>query len=53
MNAIAANQTFIIGAYAVTWIVILGYLGRLVALSRRARANIERVGAVPAREEGA
>ena len=35
MNAIASNRTFIIAAYAVTWVVILGYLVRLVLLARR------------------
>ena len=39
MNAIAANKNFIIAAYAVTWVVILGYLARLILLGRRVRAN--------------
>ena len=39
MNAIASNQTFIIAAYGVTWVVILAYLARLVLLGRRLRAN--------------
>ena len=39
MNAIAANKTFIIAAYSVTWIVILGYLMRLTLLARRVRAH--------------
>ena len=38
----ASNQAFIIAAYAVTWIVILGYLGRLVRKGGRARADLER-----------
>jgi CcmD family protein len=39
MNAIASNQTFIIAAYAITWVVLLGYLFRLTAVARRARAS--------------
>jgi CcmD family protein len=38
----ATNQTFIIAAYAVTWIVILAYLVRLVRKGGRARAEYER-----------
>jgi CcmD family protein len=40
---VASNLTFIIAAYAVTWIVILGYLWRLVQKSGRARADYERM----------
>ena len=39
----ASNQTFIIAAYALTWIVLLSYLVRLVRKSGRARADHERV----------
>ena len=39
----AANQTFIIAAYAVTWVVLLGTLLRLVRRGRIARAEFERV----------
>ena len=39
---IASNETFIIAAYAVTWVVILGYLWRLVRMDGRARAAYER-----------
>ena len=39
---IASNNTFIIAAYAVTWIVFAGYLVRLVGAGRRARASLER-----------
>ena len=39
---IASNQTFIIAAYAATWIVILAYLLRLVRKGGRARAEYER-----------
>lgn len=36
---IASNQTFVIAAYAVTWIVLLGYLLRLVRKDSIARAE--------------
>jgi hypothetical protein len=39
----ASNITFIIAAYAVTWIVLLGYLVRLVRKGGRARADYERM----------
>jgi len=39
---IASNQTFIIAAYAVTWVVIIAYLLRLVRKGGRARAEYER-----------
>jgi CcmD family protein len=39
----ASNLNFIIAAYAVTWIVILGYLWRLVRKGGRARADYERM----------
>jgi CcmD family protein len=38
-----SNLTFIIAAYAVTWIVLLGYLWRLVRRGGRARAEYERM----------
>lgn len=40
---IEANPSFIIAAYAVTWIVLLGYLGHLVRKGQRARAEYERL----------
>lgn len=40
---VASNQSFIIAAYAVTWVVILGYLLRLVRKGWRARADYERM----------
>lgn len=40
---VASNQSFIIAAYAVTWVVILGYLLRLVRKGGRARADYERM----------
>lgn len=39
----ASNQTFIIAAYVVTWVVMLGYLWRLVRNGGRARAYFERM----------
>jgi CcmD family protein len=39
----ASNLNFIIAAYAVTWIVILGYLWRLVRKGGRAGADYERM----------
>jgi len=38
-----ANNSFIIAAYAVTWVVILGYLWRLNRHASRARATYERI----------
>lgn len=40
---IASNQAFIIAAYAVTWVVLLGYLVHLVRKGGRARAEYERM----------
>lgn len=45
-----SNLTFIIAAYTVTWVVLLGYLFRLVRKGARARAEYDRV--VPARAGG-
>lgn len=42
---IPSNETFVIAAYALTWLVLLGYLGRLVRASRRARAALQSAGA--------
>jgi CcmD family protein len=39
----ASNLNFIIAAYTVSWIVILGYLGRLVRKGGRAGAEYERM----------
>jgi CcmD family protein len=39
----ASNLNFIIAAYTVTWIVLLGYLLRLVRKGGRARADYERM----------
>ena len=37
------NQAFIIAAYSVTWVVILGYLAVLARKGARARAEYERM----------
>ena len=39
----ASNLTFIVAAYAVTWVVILGYTWRLARKGGRARADYERI----------
>jgi len=39
---IASNQTFIVAAYAVTWIVLIGYLLRLARAGQRARTALDR-----------
>jgi CcmD family protein len=39
----ASNMTFIIAAYTVTWIVLLGYLLRLIRKGGRVRADYERM----------
>jgi CcmD family protein len=39
----ASNLNFIIAAYTVTWLVILGYLARLVRKGGRAGAEYERM----------
>ena len=38
----ASNQAFIIAAYVVTWVVMLGYLTYLTRRGGRARAAFER-----------
>lgn len=43
MNAIEMNQYFITAAYAVTWVVILGYVLRLARKDSRTRAEYERM----------
>lgn len=40
---IASNTSFIVAAYGITWIVILGYLFRLVVTGQRARSALARV----------
>jgi CcmD family protein len=38
----SSNLTFIIAAYSVSWLVILGYLGHLIRKSSRVRAEYDR-----------
>lgn len=40
---IASNETFVIAAYALTWVVLLAYALRLVSKDGRARADHARV----------
>ena len=40
---IASNQTFIVAAYALTWVVLLVYLARLIRMSARGRREYLRV----------
>ena len=37
------NRTFIIAAYSVTWVVLLGYLVRLVRKGSRASSDFNRM----------
>jgi CcmD family protein len=46
-----SNLTFIIAAYTVTWLVLLGYLARLVRKGGRARAEYERMAQQQGREK--
>ncbi|MEX0909630.1 MAG: hypothetical protein WDZ58_07685 [Gemmatimonadaceae bacterium] len=40
---IASNETFVTAAYALTWVVLLGYLWRLYSRDARARRDDARV----------
>lgn len=40
---IESNLTFIIAAYSVAWLVLLGYLARLVRNGARARGEYDRM----------
>jgi len=40
---IASNETFVTAAYALTWVVLLGYVWRLHGKAERARAGEARV----------
>ncbi|MEJ2504215.1 MAG: hypothetical protein P8177_13040 [Gemmatimonadota bacterium] len=35
---------YVIGAYAVTWLGLIGYATRLVVLNRRAKATVDELG---------
>jgi CcmD family protein len=43
MTLTESNLTFIIVAYSVSWLVILGYLGRLVRKGSHARGDYDRM----------
>ena len=43
MSIIEFNRTFIIAAYSVAWVVIVGYLVHLVRKGARARADYDRI----------
>jgi CcmD family protein len=43
-----SNLTFIVAAYTVSWLVILGYLGHLLRKDSRARAEYNRASGDPA-----
>jgi CcmD family protein len=45
LNIIEMNQAFIVAAYSVTWVVILGYLARLGRKSARSRGAYQRMAA--------
>ena len=49
---IASNTSFIVAAYVVTWVVILGYLFRLVVKGGQARSALARIGAGQPAERG-
>lgn len=41
MNTFEMNEAFIIAAYSVTWLVLLGYLARLVMKGSRAHTDYD------------
>ena len=47
---IASNEMFIVTAYAVAWLVFIGYLLRLVRAGRRARTGLEQARGALAKE---
>ena len=50
MNTFEMNETFIIAAYSIAWLVLLGYLARLTKKSARVRADYDSI--VGANSEG-
>ena len=40
---IASNTSFIVAAYVITWLVIIGYMSRLVVKGGRARSELARI----------
>lgn len=47
-----SNETFIIAAYALTWVVLLGYALRLWRAGVQARAEHERMAGPAVQENG-
>lgn len=47
-----SNETFIIAAYALTWVVLLSYALRLWRVGARARAEHERMAGPLVKEKG-
>lgn len=47
----SSNLNFIVAAYAVTWIVLLGYLARLIRKGGRAHADFDRMAQGPSVEQ--
>lgn len=43
MNIAGMNRDFIVAAFAVTWIVVLGYFSRLVAKGSAVSAEYDRM----------
>lgn len=43
MNTIELNQTFIIAAFSITWLVLIGYAARLVRKDKATRSDFERI----------
>lgn len=50
MTIIEWNQSFIIAAYAVTWVVLIGYMVRLARKGFRVRGDYDRIVAGQAEE---
>jgi len=48
---IASNETFVVAAYAITWLTLLGYLWRLARKGARAGAWHEQIVGGSGREE--
>jgi CcmD family protein len=48
-----SNIAFIVAAYSVSWLVILGYLARLIRKGSRARVEYDRMAAEHRGDSGA
>jgi hypothetical protein len=47
MSTFESNLTFIVAAYSLSWLVILGYLGHLLRKDSRVRAEYSRAAGEP------